>query len=1178
MNLIVENTWFGGYFKTYPDILNYEKLKELKYTLLPPQMEALKAYSFKKQALRLNGYLLSAVVGSGKGLMSIAIATCLSADVVIVVCPKSLIDTVWINYVEEQFGGKKTIWASNHESEIKPGYDYYIFNYEALDRALELCKHYRFKKPVIILDESHNMNSSKSMRTNLFIEMCEASKSENIVLCSGTPVAGVGSETIPLFRVLDPLFTPKVEDNFKRIYGLSARRALEILNNRLGMVSYRIERNEVMADMDPIRTEIKVKVPDSTRYEISYIKAEFEKFKAEQTKVFLREMPKYERIYNKCLDIYKKTIVSKEKLELFKTYTDNISTIRSGYDPKTMLEISTFCNNFEKNEILPALPPELKKDFKEAKSVIKYYQLVILGRFLGGVLGRRRIELHSEMIAHSGIDKIVRESIKKTICFTDYVDTAFTAKTYFESKGFKPLIVTAETTNEISSIVKSFYEDKRSNPLIATVKSLSTGQTLICANTVIFLNPPFRSKDYEQCSARVIRIGQDTQVYLIDLALDTGEIPNLSNRMQDILTWSEDQVQAILGKDPIEKTKSEDIEDTLYLGLECLKDDYKSLIPFMQNNFDLDLSFIDDVDDTSLSIESLDIHYLGNEAIDGKPSTKILYHGSPNPDIKVIEPHYTNLMKKDCVFAGDYWIAVVCTCKWDDRDFKTGTRNGIPYILEKYKGAFNKLFNGGWVYEVSSKTFYHDSKLTNFEFVSDSPVDVIKKNFIADPIKELKELGVLILHYGEKLPEPKASNEDIHDDIHRAVHEAATSPLNDNDIPTDPMYKAGNYKKGHITLHGLDISIENPKHSVREGVDPDGSYWSTTMVHHYGYIKRSEGADGDHLDVFIGDHPDSEKVFVVNQNDIKTNEFDEHKVMLGFNTTDDAKTGYMRNYSFGWKGFDSITEITLDTLKNKIKEGPVMEPIHHSNRPKIYLGVGNESLKSGKPNAIIIKSNNIYNTKEPMKTWAHDLYQSIKDILVSKGYSVRIFRSIDYYTYPKDVDVVIAHSRGAGSYSVTHDYIPNPHIQYVEVKCKAKYVPKKRSMDPKEWKKLADESGYSHEHYQLSSSDLSHLHAIKEVKYSNESLIPTRVCLVITDDLNDYLTVHVVDQLVKYDYLVRYSSVSKYRDYPDGVSLVIGIKEGTKVHDFKVKYAKNKAIKTIAINDIEDLSKLSELN
>src|SRR5690606_31112141 len=115
-------------------------------------------------------------------------------------------------------------------------------------------------------------------------------------------------------------------------------------------------------------------------------------------------------------------------------------------------------------------------------------------------------------------------------------------------------------------------------------------------------------------------------------------------------------------------------------------------------------------------------------------------------------------------------------------------------------------------------------------------------------------------------------------DIDAAAHEAATSPLNEKPEPTEAMKEAGNYAKGHTKVHGLDITIENPKGSVRSGKREDGSTWSHDMSDHYGYIKRTTGADDEQIDVYVGPKPESKHVFIVDQLNQQDSSFDEHKV------------------------------------------------------------------------------------------------------------------------------------------------------------------------------------------------------------------------------------------------------------------------------------------------------------
>ena len=163
--------------------------------------------------------------------------------------------------------------------------------------------------------------------------------------------------------------------------------------------------------------------------------------------------------------------------------------------------------------------------------------------------------------------------------------------------------------------------------------------------------------------------------------------------------------------------------------------------------------------------------------------------------------------------------------------------------------------------------------------------------------------------------------------IDEAAHQAATSPKNDLPQPTEAQKKAGNYKKGKINYHGLEVSIENPKGSVRSGKDRSGKPWKTELKHHYGYINRTEGRDKDQVDVFLGNNLKSDKVYVVDQIDPETGMFDEHKVMLGYTTKQGARSAYLKNYAKGWKGVGDVTEMSIQEFKRWLKGGKRTRPV-----------------------------------------------------------------------------------------------------------------------------------------------------------------------------------------------------------------------------------------------------------
>ncbi|MCK5136629.1 MAG: hypothetical protein KAR19_12625 [Bacteroidales bacterium] len=148
---------------------------------------------------------------------------------------------------------------------------------------------------------------------------------------------------------------------------------------------------------------------------------------------------------------------------------------------------------------------------------------------------------------------------------------------------------------------------------------------------------------------------------------------------------------------------------------------------------------------------------------------------------------------------------------------------------------------------------------------------------------------------------------------------AAEAEVDQN--PSEAKIEAGNYKKGHVSIQGLDITIENPKGSTRSGTDQDGKKWSQIINNTYGYFKRSMGKDGDQIDVFLGENIESDKVFVVDQVDTKTGAFDEHKTMVGFDSVEEAREAYLSNYEEGWQGLGAITEMSMVEFKKWVDSG-----------------------------------------------------------------------------------------------------------------------------------------------------------------------------------------------------------------------------------------------------------------
>lgn len=152
-----------------------------------------------------------------------------------------------------------------------------------------------------------------------------------------------------------------------------------------------------------------------------------------------------------------------------------------------------------------------------------------------------------------------------------------------------------------------------------------------------------------------------------------------------------------------------------------------------------------------------------------------------------------------------------------------------------------------------------------------------------------------------------------------------------NPDPTPAQIEAGNYRKAHIDLNGFKISIENPRGSIRRGTDTDGKAWEVTMPADYGYIKRTTGADGEQVDVYVGQHPESSLIFVVDQVDPDTGAFDEHKTVMGANTQGEAELIYRSAFSdkSGAKRMGNVTAMDAAEFKAWLANGDPKKPVGH---------------------------------------------------------------------------------------------------------------------------------------------------------------------------------------------------------------------------------------------------------
>ena len=574
--LILEKTWLNKLNKNVPVRLDRNKLKNFNTQPKDYQMELFDNYEKATHVYGLTGYLFAGAPGSGKTFTGLALTEMLSADIVICVVPKTSIYTAWNADIDRHFKDKQLVFTSDSGKEYQ-GEKFLIIHYEYLDKLIAMLNKLKYRKIVIILDESHNFNEIKILRTDRFLQLCTLTNCKDVLWLSGTPIKAVSLETLPLLRCIDNKFTPSVEERFRSIFRGDNNQSTRILSNRLGLISFKVEKERLGLE-PPIFETIKMTFPGAEKYTLDVIKANMKKFIEQRAAYYKEREEEDNKFFYFWLKQHEKTLLTKERPEYdrYREYLNNIVLSKSTMVPQEVV----YCNKYEKQVIMPRLPnKEIKDKFDDVRSVIKYVHLKIQGECLGRVVGRARVECHRDMASFFDYVKICESSEKKTIVFSSYVEVLTAGVEKSKKQELNPLAMHSEYSGRFNEIITKFRSEKKYNPLFATYAILSTAVPITEADRMILIDTPFRDYILQQAVSRIHRLGANTQTYVYTALLDTGEKPNISTRTVDILKWSQKQIEEILGiKSPFE-IKDEDVvmEGKLIAGFEHDKVDYDSV-------------------------------------------------------------------------------------------------------------------------------------------------------------------------------------------------------------------------------------------------------------------------------------------------------------------------------------------------------------------------------------------------------------------------------------------------------------------------------------------------------------------------------------------------------------------------------------------------------------------------
>lgn len=557
---IIKNTWIGE-AAVKPD-LEYDLNKPLKmlkdprdgkkFQYLASQEGYIKRYAEIAPKMNITGAVNHSDPGTGKTMAGYAFHYAFDCDVTVIVCPKPTLEDVWIKTYHTGLVKKPKMWDSTRKDLPKGNETFIITHYESLLRVTEALKgKLKGKKVSIWLDESHNFVEVKSVRTQTFIDLCNDADPFAVTWGSGTPIKAMGSEMIPVLKTCDrKLFNENVEEAFRKVYGMSTSHALDILNHRISKMKFRAEKHEVVEN-DITEIEVPVEIPDGHKYTLPVVSERVRVFVEEQTLYYKQKMPEYERRWEKMMLLIGRQLDPKYQID-FKDYQKLCLSMHRFFDPKFHKDAMQWCKRFERQIILPMLTNDERREFKAIASTYKYVKLVIRGQALGRIVTRERINCFKDIATHADYTPLIESSPSKTLIFTSYVDVAKVLYDKYQKLGYHPVLVIGETNAELEANLNRSRTDRKCRVVIATLKSLGTGIPMIHCSTLIFNDRAFRSYLEEQAKARVDRKGQPHPITIAMTKFDTEPVQNLAGRVDDIIKWSTEQVDAMLGINDID--------------------------------------------------------------------------------------------------------------------------------------------------------------------------------------------------------------------------------------------------------------------------------------------------------------------------------------------------------------------------------------------------------------------------------------------------------------------------------------------------------------------------------------------------------------------------------------------------------------------------------------------------
>ena len=557
---IVELSYLNNFVKIakYTTPLNKEVEDELKDNpLLPHQKEFIELYPYLKRTLNLRGFILSFDQGLGKTLTSLSLSLQLKKKQVIVVCPNTL-TSVWSDEICERFQtyknnpekAKKDIFIPDDKtkrfSEAKDP-KFIIVNNEAIFKIQNVVD--PDKETIIIIDECQNFRYITGSRwADLYSTVQKCSKQGKLdVLCmSGTPIKAKPSEICPSLMCIDPLFTPECAELYVKAFDINSTSASQIINQRFALVIYRKTKEETLDLPEKHIIERRFSVKDESKFYIENVRKEIsELFVNKYYPEAFEKVKPYAEEFEFLVNKFCKGAPAHLKEEYLKYLRNTI--IKGKYMDIGEYKIEQFLN-FSKKYIYPNIHDKriLKRfQFLEAKYV--FIRRSAMGLAIGEILPKRRAEMFCSIIDENEeeIVSIIDEGIKKTALFSNSLTVVNKICEMLTKNGISFVKITGSNAKDRKALIDKFKNDDSCDCLVGTNSTMGVGVTITCANQELIFGAPWRKADFDQLSDRIHRIGQTTDCFIYNCLLRSQE-KNLSDRMDEILTWSGDMVDSYI--------------------------------------------------------------------------------------------------------------------------------------------------------------------------------------------------------------------------------------------------------------------------------------------------------------------------------------------------------------------------------------------------------------------------------------------------------------------------------------------------------------------------------------------------------------------------------------------------------------------------------------------------------